>query len=153
MVGILFWLVVILGSAYLIATLRPNLLTGTIAAGVIALVAWVFGFLSGAIGIVLTLVGIAIAVLFNVTSLRQKFVSKPLLNYVNKVLPPMSETERAAIDAGTVWWEADLFQGNPDWKKLLAYTPATLTDEEQAFVDGPTDELCAMMNDLSLIHI
>lgn len=152
MAGILFWLVVVLGSAYLISTMRPNLLTGTIAAGVIALVAWVFGFLSGAIGVVLTLAGIAIAVLFNVSALRRPFVSKPLLNYVNKVLPPMSETERAAIDAGTVWWEADLFRGDPDWKKLLAYQPATLTEEERAFVDGPTDELCAMMDDWEITY-
>jgi len=111
----------VIGAAYLIATFRPSLVAGTIAAALLALVAWSLGFLSGAIGVVLTLAGIALAVLFNVEQLRKRFVSKPLLSYVQKVLPPMSQTERDAIDAGTVWFEADLFRGNPDWGKLLTY--------------------------------
>jgi len=64
----------------------------------------------------------------------------------------MSQTERDAIDAGTVWFEADLFRGNPDWGKLLTYPQARLTDEEQAFVDGPTNELCAMMDDWEITY-
>lgn len=115
MIGILFWICVVIGAAYMIATFRPSLVVGTIAAALLALVAWSLGFLSGAIGVVLTLAGIALAVLFNVEQLRKRFVSKPLLSYVQKVLPPMSQTERDAIDAGTVWFEADLFRGNPDW--------------------------------------
>ena len=59
----------------------------------------------------------------------------------------MSDTEREALEAGDVWWDADLFTGNPDWAKLLANPPATLTDEEKAFLNGPVDELCAMLDD------
>ena len=59
----------------------------------------------------------------------------------------MSDTEREALEAGDVWWDADLFTGNPDWSKLLANAPATLTAEEQAFLNGPVDELCAMLDD------
>ena len=59
----------------------------------------------------------------------------------------MSDTEREALEAGDVWWDADLFTGNPDWSKLLGYPPATLTAEEQAFLNGPVDELCAMLDD------
>ena len=59
----------------------------------------------------------------------------------------MSDTEREALEAGDVWWDADLFTGNPDWSKLLAIAPATLTAEEQAFLNGPVDELCAMLDD------
>ena len=59
----------------------------------------------------------------------------------------MSDTEREALEAGDVWWDADLFTGNPDWSKLLATAPATLTPEEQAFLNGPVDELCAMLDD------
>jgi len=152
MIGLVFWLVVLLGAAYLIATYRPGLIAGTAGAAVVAIIAWRFGFLSGAIGVVLTLAAIAVAVLFNVESLRKQFVSTPLLKYVKAVLPPMSETERAAIDAGTVWWEADLFRGVPDWGKLIKYPEATLTAEEQAFVDGPTQELCAMMDDWEITY-
>src|SRR6266568_3079518 len=59
----------------------------------------------------------------------------------------MSDTEREALEAGDVWWDADLFTGNPDWSKLLSYAPAVLTDEERAFLNGPVDELCAMLDD------
>lgn len=62
-------------------------------------------------------------------------------------MPPISETERDAIDAGTVWWDGKLFTGNPDWEELLAMPPARLNAEEQAFMDGPVRELCAMVDD------
>jgi len=152
MLALLFWSAVVLVSAYCIATFRPALLPSTIIAALVALVAWRFGFLAGAIGVVLTLAAIAVAVLFNVEPLRKRFVSTPLLKYVKAVLPPMSETERAAIDAGTVWWEAELFRGVPAWKNLLAYPEATLSAEEQAFVDGPTEELCSMLDDWEITY-
>jgi acyl-CoA dehydrogenase len=62
-------------------------------------------------------------------------------------LPRLSDTEREAIEAGDVWWDADLFTGDPDWNKLLAFAPAKLSDEEQQFLDGPVEELCRMLND------
>ena len=74
-------------------------------------------------------------------------LSGPLFAWFQKVLPPMSDTEREAIEAGTVWWDGELFSGRPDWQKLLDYPKAQLTEEEQAFVDGPTEELCAMVSD------
>ena len=64
----------------------------------------------------------------------------------------MSQTEREAIDAGTVWWDGDLFSGRPDWDKLLAVPAPKLTPEEQAFVDGPCEELCAMCDDWEITH-
>ncbi len=70
-----------------------------------------------------------------------------MLAYVRKVLPPMSDTERDAIAAGTVWWDADLFSGKPDWEKLRRYPKPALTPEEQAFLDGPVTQLCAMLDD------
>ena len=59
----------------------------------------------------------------------------------------MSDTEREALEAGTVWWEADLLGGDPDWDKLLNVGTQALTAEEQAFIDGPVNELCAMLDD------
>ncbi len=64
----------------------------------------------------------------------------------------MSDTEKSAIAAGTTWWEADLFCGNPDWKKLHQYPVPKLTIEEQAFVDGPVEEVCAMLDDWEATH-
>ena len=80
-------------------------------------------------------------------SFRRDFITKPIFSWARGVLPAMSDTEREALEAGDVWWDADLFTGNPDWSKLLAFAPATLTAEEQAFLNGPVDELCAMLDD------
>jgi len=80
-------------------------------------------------------------------SFRGDFISKPIFALARNVLPPMSDTEREALEAGDVWWDADLFTGNPNWSKLLNYAPAVLTDEEKAFLNGPVDELCAMLDE------
>src|SRR6187401_1486166 len=80
-------------------------------------------------------------------SFRRDFITKPIFSIARGAVPPMSDTEREALEAGDVWWDADLFTGNPDWSKLLAVAPAVLTDEEQAFLNGPVDELCAMLDD------
>ncbi|MFO1107823.1 MAG: acyl-CoA dehydrogenase [Bradyrhizobium sp.] len=80
-------------------------------------------------------------------SFRRDFITRPIFSLARGALPPMSDTEREALEAGDVWWDADLFTGNPDWAKLLANAPATLTDEEKAFLNGPVDELCAMLDD------
>ncbi|MGB3810720.1 MAG: acyl-CoA dehydrogenase [Parvibaculum sp.] len=78
---------------------------------------------------------------------RKNVLSRPIFHWARGVLPAMSATEREAIEAGDVWWDADLFTGNPDWQKLLDTPPARLTAEEQAFLDGPVDQLCAMLDD------
>ncbi|MET4391221.1 acyl-CoA dehydrogenase [Bradyrhizobium sp. F1.4.3] len=80
-------------------------------------------------------------------SFRRDTITKPIFSWARGVLPAMSDTERAALEAGDVWWDADLFTGNPDWSKLLKVPPATLTDEEQAFLTGPVDGLCAMLDE------
>lgn len=92
------------------------------------------------------------ALLLGVPGLRLQYLSRPLRARIRKVLPPMSETERAAIEAGSVWWEAELFRGNPDWDKLQGYEPPQLSAEEQAFIDGPVDQLCAMLDDWDITH-
>jgi acyl-CoA dehydrogenase len=80
-------------------------------------------------------------------SFRRDFISKPIFAFARGAMPAMSDTEREALEAGDVWWDADLFTGNPDWSKLLAVAPAVLTEEEKAFLNGPVDELCAMLDD------
>lgn len=86
------------------------------------------------------------------TPLRQSLFSAPALRMFRKVMPAMSRTEKEAIDAGTTWWEGDLFQGQPDWKKLHNYPKPQLTAEEQAFIDGPVEEACRMANDFQITH-
>lgn len=81
---------------------------------------------------------------------RRDTITRPIFRWASKIMPPISETEREAIDAGTVWWDGALFSGNPDWNKLLEMPPARLSEEEQAFMDGPVRELCAMVDDWKL---
>jgi len=102
--------------------------------------------------IILGLIFVVAAVLLNVAGIRKKILTGPLLKYVRAVLPPMSQTERDAIEAGTVWWESELFRGNPDWSKLMSTPQATLSAKEQAFLDGPTNELCAMIDDWEVTY-
>ena len=95
---------------------------------------------------------IAFAVIANVKSLRLSLLSVPIFRIYKKVLPQMSQTEQEALEAGTVWWDGDLFSGKPDWNKWLAVPKAKLTAEEQAFVDGPANELCAMVDEWKTTH-
>ncbi|MCO6413268.1 MAG: acyl-CoA dehydrogenase [Thiogranum sp.] len=90
---------------------------------------------------------IAATIVFGVPLIRRKLLGKTLLKLFRRMMPAMSATEREALEAGSVWWEADLFSGNPDWHKLLNYKPARLTQAEQAFLDGPVNTLCQMLDD------
>ncbi|NNL11636.1 MAG: acyl-CoA dehydrogenase [Pseudomonadales bacterium] len=94
----------------------------------------------------------AITGLLSIQSLRQRFISAPLFKWFKGVLPELSETEQEAIDAGTVWWDGELFSGQPDWNKLLANPLPTLSAEEQAFLDGPVNELCRMADRWNINH-
>ena len=101
---------------------------------------------------VLAVIVMLIAVVATVAPIRRKLFSDPVLAIYRRILPDMSQTEHEAIDAGTVWWDGDLFSGAPDWDKLLATPAAKLSAEEQAFLAGPCEELCAMTNDWEITH-
>ncbi len=115
-----------------------------------AFLAWLAALASGfsTTGIIaLALVFIALALVLNPGRLRRQLISDRVLALYRRILPPMSQTEREAIDAGTVWWDADLFSGTPDWKRLLAFPKPALTPEEQSFLDNETEQLCALARD------
>lgn len=115
----------------------------------VALVATVFATGVHWVLIIPILLGCAIA---GIPSLRKKLVISPTMSIMKKVIPPLSSTEKAAIDAGTVWWDAEIYSGKPDWNRFANFTEAKLTEAEQAFLDGPTETLCAMVNDWQLVH-
>jgi len=92
------------------------------------------------------------AALLGIPQLRHSLLSRPLLQRIRGVLPPMSATERTAIEAGSVWWEAELFRGAPDWQILQGYRLPVLSAREQAFIDGPVEQLCAMIDDWEITH-
>ena len=144
---LLLWiLVLIVGIAYM-AHRRIAPLTTLAVVAVYLLAMGVIGHVPGWLLTILWLLLAAPAALLLLPDLRRKIFTAPLFKWFQKTLPPMSQTERDAIDAGTVWWDGQLFSGRPDWNQLLAYPKVKLTEEEQAFIDGPTEELCAMVSD------
>lgn len=86
------------------------------------------------------------------SSLRANLLTKPIHKWAKGVLPALSSTESEALTAGEVWWEAELFSGNPDWRKLHAIKAPKLSAEEQEFFDGPVQELCDMIDDWQINH-
>lgn len=107
-------------------------------------------------GDVLTFIVIALGVqvlLLGVPVIRRTIISGFVLKIFRKILPQVSQTEQEALDAGTVWWDGELFSGHPNWNKLLAYAKPTLSPEEQSFVDNETDQLCAMIDDWDITHV
>jgi acyl-CoA dehydrogenase len=92
------------------------------------------------------------AALSIVKPLRRAIVTGPIFGIYKRILPQVSQTEQEALDAGSIWWDADLFNGAPDWKKLLAYPQAKLSAEERAFLDGPVEELCGMLDEWEISH-
>ncbi|MEZ5500968.1 MAG: acyl-CoA dehydrogenase [Steroidobacteraceae bacterium] len=95
---------------------------------------------------------LALLWLFNLRPLRKALITRPFMKAYLKMLPTMSQTEREALEAGTVWWDGQLFTGKPDWKQLLAAKTPVLTAEEQAFLDGPCEELCRMTDEFDFTH-
>ncbi len=90
--------------------------------------------------------------LLNVDAFRLRFITRPFLKTYRRMLPTMSDTEREALEAGTVWWDGELFTGRPDWNKLLSAKAPRLTPDEQAFIDGPCEDLCRMIDDWDITH-
>jgi len=145
-----FWLLVVLGTGITLAYRRVDLKTST---GVLGAVIVAYTALTDdvVLPIVFWLLFIPLAVL-NVVSIRRERVTRPLLGVFRRMLPPLSRTEKDALEAGTVWWEGELFSGMPDWQVLRGLPPPRLTSEEQAFLDGPTEELCRMLDDWEVTH-
>ncbi|MFV0510431.1 MAG: acyl-CoA dehydrogenase FadE [Shewanella algae] len=138
-------LLLVLGAA---AYLRVSLLTATIAAAVVMAA----GSLLDVTGLISWIIFLVIALPLNLSAFRQSVITRPLLKLYRGIMPEMSSTEKEAIEAGTTWWEADLFAGNPNWKKLHNYPVARLSAEEHAFLEGPVEEVCRMVNQHMVSH-
>ncbi len=118
----------------------------------VAMALWLgAGVATGLIGTVATAV-LAVAfvlppLVLSIDPLRRAWITAPALAKFRTIMPEMSETEKDAIEAGTVWWDADLFSGRPDWRKFMALPAPKLSAEEQAFMDNEVEHLCDLSND------
>jgi len=118
-----------------------------------ALVAcWLLGASHLATGLLAGLL-VVLALALLVPAIRKPLITAPLLSFYTKLLPPLSDTERTALEAGTVGFEGELFSGKPDWNQLLSLPKPALTSAEQAFLDGPCEELCRMVDDWDISHV
>jgi len=147
----LFWLIATLGTALTVTYRRVDLKTSTAAFGTI-LVAYTTLADAGPFWLLLLWLAFACLAVLNVESLRRDHVTARLLEIFRTMLPSLSTTERNALEAGSVWWEGQLFSGMPDWQMLTDMPAPELTDEEQAFLDGPTEKLCALLDDWEITH-
>ncbi|MET0985700.1 MAG: acyl-CoA dehydrogenase [Steroidobacteraceae bacterium] len=145
------WSILFVGGALFLIYRRTSLRAFTVAYGIALLVFTWLADASLASFIVLWPL-LAILVLLNVDSLRMRLITRPFLRTYRRMLPSMSETEKAALEAGTVWWDGELFTGGPDWEKLLSASAPRLSAEEQAFLDGPCEELCRLIDDWDITH-
>ncbi|MGY3947404.1 acyl-CoA dehydrogenase [Aeromonas allosaccharophila] len=127
---------------------RASLFISTLVTGA----ALVLGAIYGHVPLLVWALFTVIAIPLNLVEFRRNQITKPLFKIYKSIMPEMSRTEKEAIEAGTTWWEADLFAGNPDWKKLHAIPVSTLSAEEQAFMDGPVEEVCRMVSDWEVTH-
>ncbi|MEX0619447.1 MAG: acyl-CoA dehydrogenase [Pseudohongiellaceae bacterium] len=93
-----------------------------------------------------------VALFYFADGLRRQFLTLPLYRFFKKVLPPMNSTELEALEAGDVWWEAELFKGDPDWRQMLAFPKPELSNAEQAFLDNQTETLCGLLDDWDIVY-
>jgi acyl-CoA dehydrogenase len=120
-------------------------------AGGVALLTWATSVPPGWLAAAWAAV-IVFALLSVVKPLRRALVSGPIFGLYKKVMPQISQTEQEALNAGSIWWDADLFTGKPDWSKMLAFPAPRLTAEEQAYFDGPVEELCSMLDEWDITN-
>jgi len=133
---------------FLVLAFRGLGFLGWVAAAGVWLIGWrIAGVESPLLFEITAIVLIALAALFGVPPIRRLLVSRFVMPAFAKVLPRLGDTERIALEAGTVWWDGDLFSGMPDWKKLLDFVPPPLSADERAFLDGPVEELCRRLDD------
>ena len=139
---------------YVIATLgavsyfRMKLFNATVALFCL----FILGSILGVIGEFSWVIFLLAALPLNIESVRKQYISEPILKLYKKIMPEMSSTEKDAIDAGTVWWDGEIFSGNPNWQTLHSIPQARLTTEEQAFLDGPVEKVCRMCDDWEVTH-
>ena len=102
--------------------------------------------------LVLLWVSFGLLVSLNIPEIRRNYYSARILKLYRVLLPKISKTEQEAIDSGSIWWDAELFSGNPNWEVLRSNPKPNLSEKEQAFLDGPVNKVCEMIDEWKVIH-
>jgi acyl-CoA dehydrogenase len=149
----LTWLLIFTVTIGIAAYYRLPQTVWTSALGVVLLIYSFSDFAGLTTTVILWAIYALVVIPINVPNIRHKYISQPLLNFMSDAMPSISQTEQEALDAGKVWWEGELFSGNPDYSMIRDLPVPQLSAEEQAFIDGPVEELCAMLDDWTITQV
>ena len=152
MLTALFLLVILIGALALAYRNASGHAWGLAIAAALA-VSWYAHLLPLVLNLLFTAAFVVFALALAVPALRRKLISDGVLVAFRKLMPPMSQTERDALEAGTVWWDGELFSGRPDWRRLLDTPRPALNAEEQRFVDNEVETLCGMTSDWETTNV
>ena len=152
MLSAFLWLLVFVGGSLALAYQRVPLFLASLAYLGFLVVYTLAGTGPYWLELLFWLVFLALAIPVNVPDIRRHYISRPLLEIFRKIMPEMSETEAAALEAGTVWWDGELFSGRPNWHRLLNTPAPAISAEEQAFLDTEVEELCGMIDEWKVTH-
>lgn len=150
--GTILWILGWLAGLTAIAYHRLSLLTSTILIGLGLLFTTVFSSLSWFSLTLLWFAFAGVSVFLHHPDLKRRYLTLPVYKALSKSLPNLSETEKAALEAGTVGYEGELFSGKPNWNELFKIPKPCLSEEEQAFINGPVRNLCEMTDDWTVTH-
>ncbi|HEX9022520.1 MAG TPA: acyl-CoA dehydrogenase [Geobacteraceae bacterium] len=145
------FLLIVLAACWILAYHRARLALWTAVLAVLTALWSVAGHHAPWRLAIVWLIFLAFALILNKTALRRQFISRRIYLLFRRLLPSLSRTEREALEAGTVWWDGELLSGSPDWQKLLSLPKPQLSAEEEAFLSGPVEELCAMLDDWRIV--
>ncbi len=146
-------LLAVLAAVMLLAFFRASIWSWLLALIVFIPIVAIQSQLSADVFLVVIIVLATVVAILGIPVLRRLLVSSFILKIFRQILPQVSQTEQEALDAGTVWWDGELFSGHPDWNKLLHYPKPNLTPAEQSFLDHETEQLCAMLDDWDITHV
>ena len=149
----MLWLTLLLVIILLAAYFRLPLFTwSALLAGALVVIQLFSGFTTTSM-LLLWLLFAIVVVPLNILPLRRRLISQGVYRIMKKLMPTISQTEQEALDAGDVWWEAELFSGKPDFSMIQNLPAPELSEEEKAFLDGPVEEFCGMLDDWQITQV
>jgi acyl-CoA dehydrogenase len=148
----MLWLLALIILAGILAYYKASIHWATLAIAALLAVYLLVNGASSSSNLSLWMTYLIVFIPLNVIPIRQWLISRWVFKFMKAALPAMSQTEREALEAGNTWWDAELFSGSPNWDILQNLPVAKFTKEEQAFIDGPTETLCGMLNDWDITH-
>lgn len=137
-----YWLLFFALTVLVLAYFRAGIRATSLALAAATLFFGLFGN-SPLLFLLLALGGIIVLVPLNLPVLRQEWLSRPLFASLKRALARLDRDQLAAIGTGAAGWEAELFDGRPEWSRFHTDYVARLSPDERALLEGPVSEFCA----------